>query len=110
MSAKLAVGFALVVATGAAVAASGVVETYTVNAQYRGGVKKGVQDLGTGKVSYEPMGSSAFRVRVKGEVRHPEEDKAYSFNISERYQLSGNTVSATAVEKKQLNEHAKPHE
>jgi hypothetical protein len=110
MSAKLAVGFALAVISGTAMAASGVVETYTVNAQYRGGVKKGFQDLGTGKVSYESIGPSAFRVRVKGEVRHPDQNKEYTFNISERYQISGNSVRETAVEKKQLNEHAKPHE
>lgn len=109
MSNRLAVGIALLTA-GAAVAASGIVETYTVNAQYRGGVKKGFQDIGSGKVAYESLGPTAFRMRVKGEVKHPEEDKEYAFQISERYQVSGSSIRETAVEKKSLNEHAKPHE
>ena len=101
-------GFALCLA--APLAAQGLVESYTVNAQYRGGVKKGFQDLGSGKVAYEPLGGAAFRVRAKGEVRHPEEDKDYAFKIYERFEVQGNAVRTTAVEKKELNEHARAHE
>lgn len=111
MSNRLAVGLALaLVSGGAAFAASGIVEDYTVNAQYRGGVKKGFRDLGTGKAAYEPMGGSAFRVRVKGHVKHPDEPKEYTFELSGRYQLSGNAIRELGVDKKKMNDHAARHE
>lgn len=106
----IAMGLGLTVMAAQALAGSGIVENYTINAQYRGGVKKGFQDLGSGKVAYESLGGSAFRVKVKGDVRHPNEDKEYSFRIYEKFSLAGNSVRLDGVEKKELNEHAAPHE
>lgn len=97
-------------AVSAGVFAGGFVESYHVNAQYRGTVKKGFQDLGSGKVSYESLGRGSFRVRAMGNVTHPREPKEYAFNIHQRFDVSGNTIRLTATEKKELNRNAAPHE
>lgn len=90
--------------------ADGFVETYSVNAQYRGTVKKGFQDLGSGKVAYEFLGGNGFRVRALGRVDHPKEPKEYAFNIHQRFGVSGNVIRVTQVEKKDFNRNAQPHE
>lgn len=100
---------ACVVAASMALA-GGFVESYRVNAQYRGTVKKGFQDVGTGKVSYDSLGAAAFRVRAMGTVKHPNEPKTYSFNIHQRFEVAGNNIRLVAVEKKELNRNAAPHE
>lgn len=104
------IGLVAGVALATAALAGGFVESYRVNAQYRGTVKKGFQDVGSGKVSYESLGDSAFRVRAMGSVKHPKEPKEYSFNIHQRFEVSGNVVRLLAVEKKELNRNAAPHE
>lgn len=101
---------AVALASAGSAAAAGLVEDYSVNAQYRGAVKKGFQDIGSGKAAYEPLGGAAFRVKVKATVRHPKEDKEYAFNISQSYLVSGNAIRATATEKMELNATALPHE
>ena len=90
--------------------AAGWVETYAVNVQYRGTVKKGFADLGDGKVAYEPLEGRAFRVRARAEVRHPDDGRVYAFKLYESFEVTGDTVRSVAVERRQLNEHAKPHE
>jgi len=95
--------------SASAACAEGFVETYRVNAQYRGTVKKGFQDLGSGKVSYESLGGAAFRVRATGSVQHPREPKHYEFNIHERFEISGNALWVTSIEKMELDPNASPH-
>ena len=90
--------------------AAGLAEEYSVNAQYRGAVNKGFRQLGTGSASYESLGGSAFRVRAKGEVKHPENDKIYQFDIAQTFRVNGDSVSLTGTEKKQINAAAAPHE
>src|ERR1043166_7880628 len=104
--------FAIVLALGLATVAqgAGIIEDYHVNAQYRGGVKKGFADIGTGKAAYEPLGGASFRVKVKAEVKHPKEEKTYAFNISQTFELSGNDIRVLSTERKELNEAAAPHE
>lgn len=93
-----------------AVAGSAVVEQYDVNAQYRGGVKKGFPELGQCKGSYLEVGPGAFQVKIKGQVRHPEENKMYEFDVRQTFSLEGDQIRMTSQEKLELNEHAKPNE
>lgn len=99
-------------ALGAAVSvhAAGFVETYAVNAQYRGAVKKGYQEIGEGKVAYDALEGTGFRVRALGQVRHPDDGRVYAFKAYESFELSGSTITSTGVERRELNEHARPHE
>jgi hypothetical protein len=102
---------ATLIAALPAVAADAVVEEYIVNAQYRdGAIHKAFRDLGRGKASYEPTGPASFRVKMKGEVRHPDGNTHYAFTLFQTFQLAGNDVKLTATEKRELNEHARPHE
>lgn len=109
-AASLVLLTALAAASGAPARADGFIENYNVNAQYRGAVKKGFQDVGAGKVSYESLGGSSFRVRAMGRVTHPREPKEYSFNIHQRFDINRNAVRVTATERKELNRNAAPHE
>jgi hypothetical protein len=90
--------------------ARGFVEDYRVNAQYRGSLKKGFQDLGTGKVSYQSLGSTAFRVHAAATVRHPKQSKQYTFDVDESFDVSGNVIHSTALVRDDMNENARPHE
>ena len=94
----------------AAPAFAQVVEEYTVNAQYRGEIKKGFKDLGAGKASYEPVGGNGFKVKMKGEVKTPDGASTYAFTLIQSFALEGNGVKLVATEKKEMNEGAKPHE
>lgn len=92
-------------------AAEAVVEEYVVNAQYRdGAIHKAFRDLGRGKASYEPTGPASFRVKMKGEVQHPDGNIKYAFTLYQDFQLAGNDVKLLATERKDMNEHARPHE
>lgn len=100
----------LVILIAGAAHAQAVVEDYVVNAQYRGEIKKGFKDLGKGKASYEPVGSSGFKVKMKGEVSHPDGSTTYSFTLIQSFQLEGNSVRLVGTEKKEMNKDAAPHE
>lgn len=100
----------LALACAQASIAAGFVETYFVNAQYRGAVKKGFQDLGDGQVAYQALDAGGFRVQARGRVRNPDDGRVYAFRISETYELAGATIRSVAIERRELNEHAKPHE
>ena len=100
----------LVILTAGAAHAQGIVEDYVVNAQYRGEIKKGFKDLGRGKASYEPVGTTGFKVKMKGEVSHPDGSTTYSFTLIQTFALEGNTVKLVATEKKEMNAAAAPHE
>lgn len=100
----------LVILIAGAAHAQAVVEDYVVNAQYRGEIKKGFKDLGRGKASYEPVGSSGFKVKMKGEVSHPDGSTSYSFTLIQSFQLEGNNVRLVGTEKKEMNKDAAPHE
>lgn len=99
----------VVLAAGAA-RAQAIVEDYVVNAQYRGEIKRGFKDLGRGKASYEAVGGSGFKVKMKGEVSHPDGSTSYSFTLIQAFQLEGNNVRLVGTEKKEMNKEAAPHE
>lgn len=69
-----------------------VVERYHLNAQYRGGVKKGFSDIGSGSVAFHRLGEKSFRVRMKGSVEHPDNRQIYSLELSMWFELDGATV------------------
>lgn len=104
--------FALLVilTAGAAHAQQAIVEDYVVNAQYRGEIKKGFKDLGRGKASYEPVGTTGFKVKMKGEVSHPDGSTTYAFTLIQTFALEGNSVKLVSTEKKEMNAAAAPHE
>lgn len=108
MKPKLAVLLAL--ACASACLAAGFVEAYAVNAQYRGAVKKGFQDLGDGLMAYQTLDEGAFRVQARGRVRNPDDGRIYAFRISEVYRLAGSAIASVAIERRELNDNAKPHE
>lgn len=87
-----------------------VVETYAVNAQYRGAVKKGFRDLGAGSVRYVALDPATFRVEVNAVVRHPEERREFRFRIHETFRLEGRRLSGVRLERAELNAAARPHE
>ena len=106
-----ALGFmALFLALAVSASAQAVIEDYVVNAQYRGAVNKGFKDLGRGKASYEAVGGSGFKVKMKGEVNHPDGSSTYSFTLIQTFQLEGNNVRLVNTEKKEMNAAAAPHE
>ena len=108
---KRAISFVLLVILMASAArAQAIVEDYVVNAQYRGEIKKGFKDLGRGKASYEAVGGSGFKVKMKGEVNHPDGTTTYSFTLIQTFQLEGNSVKLVSTEKKEMNPAAAPHE
>lgn len=100
----------LVILLAGAAHAQAVVEDYVVNAQYRGEIKKGFKDLGRGKASYEAVGGSGFKVKMKGEVSHPDGSTTYSFTLIQSFQLEGNNVRLLGTEKKEMSKDAAPHE
>lgn len=108
---KLPASWVLLVLLASGVAhAQAVIEDYVVNAQYRGEIKKGFRDLGRGKASYESVGGSGFKVKMKGEVSHPDGTSTYSFTLIQSFQLEGNNVRLAGTEKKEMNAAAAPHE
>jgi hypothetical protein len=86
-----------------------VTDKFIVNAQYRGAVKKGLKGIGNGSVEYEPTGENEYKVTVHGEVRHPEDDKTYEFEVSQSFKLTGNRLELLG-EDKNLNSHAMEQE
>lgn len=82
-----------------------VTDKFTVNAQYRGAVKKALKGIGNGTVDYIPMGENEYKVTVHGDVRHPEDNKVYEFQVSQSFKLTGNKLELLG-EDKNLNEHA----
>jgi len=85
-----------------------IIERYSFNAQYRGGVKKGFSDIGNGSVAFHPLAENEFRVRLKGSVRHPENREIYSLELSMWFRLEGATV-VVVREDNQYNERAKEY-
>lgn len=69
-----------------------IVERYQLNAQYRGGIKKGFPEIGSGNVSFHRLGEREFRVRLKGSVEHPDNHQIYSLELSMWFRLEGATV------------------
>jgi hypothetical protein len=83
-------------------------EVYSVNAQYRGAVKKGFDNLGEIVVTYRPAGANAFGIEMQADLRAPKKKKRSRFEVSLRYQLDGTTIRSVE-EKNQFNEQAAKH-
>ncbi len=84
-------------------------EVYKVNAQYRGAVTKGFDNLGEIVVTYRPGDGTAFGIDMQAELRDPKKKKKRSqFEVSLRYRLDGAAVSSVEG-KNQFNEQASKH-
>jgi len=67
-------------------------ERYHLNAQYRGGVKKGFPDIGQGSAVFTPQGASRFSIKLNGSVEHPENREVYKFWLDMDLQLNGDSL------------------
>lgn len=68
-------------------------QSFTVNAQYRGMVKKAFRDIGTGTLTN--TGSAQGNVRISGHARvdHPkEEGRVYDMTLDMNLRITGNQV------------------
>lgn len=95
-----------------------VVEQYRVNAQYRGGVKKGFSDIGRGTAVFTPQGGARFSVKLDGTVENPEDKEQYSFWLDMDFQSTaagqikilrnGSRYSTRAIEYRERIEKVVP--
>ena len=72
------------------------VEQYTLNAQYRGTVKKGFSDIGRGFAVFSPQQSGRFTVKMEGTVHDPESQEAYGLWIDMDFESNGKDVREVA--------------
>ena len=111
MIAKLSLTLAAIAAlSGPVWSAQPISEQYMVNAQYRGGVKKGFSDIGRGHAVYQQLSPMSFKVEVEGRAHHPNKSNDYVFDMSQTFQVAGNEIRLTGTEKMNLNENAKQNE
>lgn len=69
-----------------------VVESYILNAQYRGGVKKGFPNIGTGTGRYLPGDQNQFEVKLDGKVENPDDHRLYEFRLDMAFRMIGNNI------------------
>jgi hypothetical protein len=95
-----------------------VVEQYKVNAQYRGGVKKGFSDIGRGTAVFVPQEGARFWVKLDGTVENPENKEQYTFWLDMEFQQTaagsikvlrnGSRYSSRAIEYRERIEKVVP--
>lgn len=84
---------ALAMAAGTACADQ---QSFIVNAQYRGVVKKAFTDIGNGELNDSGRGAS-FRVQGRADVEHPQQkNKRYHLDIDMAFRQAGGTIQETA--------------
>lgn len=68
-------------------------KAFTVNAQYRRGLRKGYRGIGEGKVRFVPEGGNKFTVVTNANIRHPEEKgTVYDWSMDMQFMVDGNRV------------------
>ncbi|HNV70921.1 MAG TPA: hypothetical protein PKO06_14560 [Candidatus Ozemobacteraceae bacterium] len=66
---------------------------YEINAQYRGTVKKGFENLGGGMAQYIDLGGGKRQVVMRGCAAHPEKKNTfYSYRLNMGYAIEGSAV------------------
>ncbi len=66
---------------------------YEINAQYRGTVKKGFENLGGGMAQYIDLGGGKRQVVMRGCAAHPEKKNTfYSYRLNMGYAIAGSEV------------------
>ncbi|MBF0500174.1 MAG: hypothetical protein HQM09_08575 [Candidatus Riflebacteria bacterium] len=69
--------------------ASDVWEAYEINAQYRGGVKQGFQELGCAVAWYNDLSPTEHQIMLHACVKHPKEkNQYYSFRLNMAYTVN----------------------
>ena len=76
--------------------ASADVDQFTVNAQYRGVVKKAFTSIGSGQLSDSGQAGGTFRIQGQAEVDHPKEDREYRMKIDMTFRQDGNSIREVA--------------
>lgn len=71
------------------------VDEFTVNAQYRGAIKKSFKDVGGGKIEYMTTGKDDFRVRVTGLITNPDTNEKYELDLDMTFSLDGSKVNVS---------------
>jgi hypothetical protein len=67
-------------------------DTFSVNAQYRGVVKKGFQSIGSGQLNYSGTPAN-FRITGSAEVNHPKQKgRVYQLTIDMSFQMGGGQI------------------
>ena len=69
-----------------------VVEQYRLNAQYRGTVKKGFNDIGRGHAVFMPQAGGSFTVKLQGSVEDPENKDVYQFLLDMEFNSAGTQI------------------
>ncbi|MBI4865460.1 MAG: hypothetical protein HY816_00770 [Candidatus Wallbacteria bacterium] len=84
-------------------------ETYNINAQYRGTVKKAFMDIGHCDVVFATKPSGEFTVKVSGSVTDPEnESRRYELQIDADYRAQGNRIDLL-TDRSKFNQEAERH-
>ncbi len=83
-------------------------ETYEVNAQYRGVIKKGFDRLGKLVVSHRPGEDGVFGIDLAAELKMPKKGKAARFEAAIQYRLEGQNI-VPLTDESQFSEKAKKH-
>lgn len=82
-------------ATGAL--AAEMADRYTIEAQYRGLVKKSFPGIGTAGITCEPSAGGAFHITGSGRVVHPTDpSKIFELAIDMAFRVEGGTVRCLA--------------
>lgn len=79
-------------ATPTTAPAGAVIEEYTLNAQYRGTVRKGFPDIGKGYGMYQPQREGRFSVKLEGTVHDPEDKSIYELHVDMDFEATGREV------------------
>ncbi len=89
----LCAGVALALAAGAALADT---QSFQVNAQYRGMVKKAFTDIGTGELN-DSGSNQSFRLSGRADVDHPrQEGKTYRLALDMAFRMHAGTIEEVA--------------
>ncbi|MBI4870234.1 MAG: hypothetical protein HY814_01555, partial [Candidatus Riflebacteria bacterium] len=84
-------------------------EEYSVNAQYRGTVKKAFMDIGQAWVSFDTKSASDFGIRASGSVTDPENRaRKYELDLDADFRRNGNTIDRLA-DRSKFNSEAEKH-
>jgi hypothetical protein len=71
------------------------IDEFTVNAQYRGAIKKSFKDVGDGKIEYMKTGEDTFRIRVTGLITNPDSREKYDLDLDMSFDLDGSRVEVS---------------
>jgi len=68
-------------------------QNFTVNAQYRGMVKKAFRDIGTGVLNDNGQATGDVHIQGHSRVDHPQQEgRVYDLNVDTNFRIQGNSI------------------